>query len=87
MQEASTTDSKLKYVLFSAHDTTLMAIMSAFHQPLAAMPPYSADLNILLTKDSTDGKYYVAVKFQDNPVEFKNCQGDCSLADFMKYLS
>ena len=85
LQSASTSTSQLKYVLFSAHDSTLMAIMSAFRQPLKAIPPYASDLRILLIKNEAN-KYYVQLKFNGNDIKLKGCKDSCSLSEFLEYL-
>ncbi|MFN8769319.1 MAG: histidine phosphatase family protein [Neisseriaceae bacterium] len=84
---ASNSTSKLKYVLFSAHDSILMSIMSALHKPLKNIPPYASDLNILLFKDNLDKQYYVQLKFNESEINLKGCQKFCNLSEFLKYLN
>ncbi|HEY9758388.1 MAG TPA: histidine phosphatase family protein [Oculatellaceae cyanobacterium] len=50
LDSATTCDGKLKYVLFSAHDSTICSLMSAMRSPIEVRPPYSSDLSISLWK-------------------------------------
>lgn len=68
--------SKLKFVLFSAHDTTISGLMSILRDPVSARPPYSSDLNFALFKDGN--QYKVRLNFNGKPVNapgFKNGEG------------
>ncbi len=82
---AESTDPILKYVLFSAHDSTLMAIMSALSQPLATIPPYASDLRILLLKDQSN--YSIELSFNEQKIKLKDCLGVCSLTGFLQALT
>lgn len=75
-QTATEEKSKLKYVLFSAHDTTIAGLMSILRDPVDRRPPYSSDLNFALLKDGTE--YKVRITFNGKPVTapgFKNGEG------------
>ena len=86
LKNATMPESKLKYVLFSAHDSTLMAMMSALHNPLDEIPPYASDLRFLLIKNTETENYYVQVTFNEKKLNLKQCSGKCSISDFLKYL-
>lgn len=74
--------SPLKYVLFSAHDSTLLTGLSALQAPLDQRPPYSSDLNFSLFK-TDHGKYRVRIKFNNKPVFVPKCGGtSCTLSQF-----
>ena len=74
-------DAKLKYVLFSAHDSTISACMSAMKAPAKVRPHYSSDLNFALLKDGE--KYFVKVTLNDEPVAIPGSDnGVCSLETF-----
>ncbi len=78
---ANKSDAKLKYVLFSAHDSTISALLSAMRAPAKFRPPYSSDLNIALLK-SEEG-YSVKVTLNDAPVDFPgSTNGVSSLEKF-----
>ncbi len=73
---ATQSRSKLKYVLFSAHDTTISGLMSILRDPVDRRPPYSSDLNFALFKDGA--AYKVRINLNGKPVAapgFKNGEG------------
>lgn len=82
---ATQAKSPLKYVLFSAHDTTIAGLMSILRDPVDRRPPYSTDLNFALFKDGA--QYKVRITFNGKPVAapgFKNGEG--SLEDLAALL-
>lgn len=84
-QNAAKAKSPLKYVLFSAHDTTIAGLMSMLRDPVDRRPPYSSDLNFELFKDGA--QYKVRINFNGKPVAapgFKNGEG--SLEDLAALL-
>jgi lysosomal acid phosphatase len=82
--KASQANSKLKYVLFSAHDITLLALMSAFHHPLNGSPPYASDMKILLFKNDVNGEYYVKLTFNGKNIRLAGCQHAlCTIEEFL----
>ena len=62
-----------KYVLFSAHDSTILSEMTALGAPRDEVPPYSSDLNISLFSSGNNG-YYVMVTYNDQPITLP-CNG------------
>lgn len=84
-QNATEGKSKLRYVLFSAHDTTISGLMSILRDPVDARPPYSSDLSFALFKDGD--QYKVRMSFNGKPVDapgFKNGEG--SIKDLQAIL-
>lgn len=82
MRDAAAGKTGLKYVLYSAHDSTILAEMSALGAPLAKAPPYSSRLNFVLA-DAGDGKFIVKVACNGEPVAVKGCAPDfCTLDQF-----
>jgi lysosomal acid phosphatase len=76
LEQATQQKSKLKYVLFSAHDTTISSLMSILRDPVDRRPPYSSDLNFALFKEGSD--YKVKISLNDKPVTvpgFKDGEG------------
>jgi len=73
----------LKYVLFSAHDSTILAELCAMGDPQDSLPPYASRLNFKLF--ANDGnKLSVKVSYNDKPVHVKGCAKDsCTLDEFM----
>lgn len=82
------TEDPLKYVLFSAHDTTLEGLLSALHAPLSEPPPYASLLNFSLFK-TVAGTYEVEVSFNGKPYALSECghTSRCSMAEWKKLLS
>lgn len=67
------------YVLLSAHDSTILSVMSAMGAPLDAPPRYASDLNFALYQ-TDDGKKVVKVTFNGKPVVIPACHGEvCTL--------
>jgi acid phosphatase len=83
IRDAADGKNGLKYVLFSAHDSTLMSEMSALGAPLGATPPYASRLNFSLF-DTGDKNFAVKVTYNDTPVAVKGCgPASCTLEQFM----
>lgn len=89
-QNKDTSDKKFRH--FSAHDTTLNALLNAFKlidSENEQWPPFAADLAIELWKelDETTNKYqyYVKLFYCSKAVKLKNCDSEkCSLMDSEK---
>ncbi len=86
LQAARQKNSELKYILFSAHDSTLLAQMAALEVPLAAWPEYASRLNFSLFEEGNDHDI-VRITYNDKPVFIPACNGfSCHLADLV-YLA
>lgn len=87
LKDATQHRSPLKFVLYAAHDSTLLSVMSALGAPLSAAPPYASDLSMLLFVNEKN-VYTVQVFFNDKPVFIPACRSTiCSLAQFTKLAS
>lgn len=77
--------SDLKYVLFSAHDSTLLAQMAVLEQPLDELPQYASRLNFSLFDDGNSNAI-VKVTYNDKPVWIPACGGGatCLLEDLVR---
>lgn len=75
----------LKYVLYSAHDNTILALMTAMGVPLDTKPHYASDVNISLFSQP-DHSYYVRIIYNGKPVVLSCSNRDaCSpLESFLK---
>ena len=83
VEDASRQRTPLKYILFSAHDSTIMSALGALGAPLDFAPPYASRLNFALFQ-SERGDFYVKVSFNDRPVAVPGCGPDsCTLAQFL----
>ena len=67
MSRKKTKQTTLKYVLFSAHDSTLLSEMSALRSPLtkANAPPYASFLHFALFEPRR-ANFYIQVTYNDN---------------------
>lgn len=83
LKKASLHQTPLKYVLFSAHDSTLESQMSALGVPLKEPPPYASNLNIALF-DIGNAHYRVRLKLNGKSVSIPACGGtECTLTQFL----
>ena len=85
LKQGSQQTNTLKYVLFAAHDSTIMGLFAALGAPLNTWPPYASDMNFLLY-ETPSKTYYVKISFNDQPVKIPGCSGGdtCSLAELDK---
>jgi len=65
-EEASRKETALKYILFSAHDSTLLSEMSALRAPLTGTnaPPYAASLHFGLF-EAGPANFYIRITYHD----------------------
>lgn len=83
IQQAVKHKTKTKFVLLSAHDVTLLGVMSALHAPSDSTPDYASDLNFSVYQ-SGSGNYYVKVSLNNKPVSIPGCNGNvCQLNQLM----
>ncbi|KAI6232641.1 Acid phosphatase [Aphelenchoides fujianensis] len=83
---------RLKYHVFSAHDSTLAALFSAFgfaqtNHDIEGYPPYAACVTIELRRDRQSGRYFVDYILEDRVVnltpDITGCgQSTCDLEAF-----
>jgi lysosomal acid phosphatase len=86
LKAAQENKSKLKYVLFSAHDSTLMSLMTMLGAPLDTQPPYASDLNFSLYE--ADNKLSVKITYNNQMVSIPVCGGtDCKIEDLEKLVA
>ncbi|HHF7343872.1 TPA: histidine phosphatase family protein [Legionella feeleii] len=73
--------SSLKYVLLSAHDSSIMSVMATLGAPLESIPPYASHVDFALFKNNKN--YYIRVSYNDKLVTIPACGGTvCSLSQF-----
>jgi len=79
-------ESKVKYVLYVGHETTLMPFLSALGDKLTKIPHYSSDVNLQLVQ-SDDNKYYVRLYLNEELVSLPKCgTSSCPLDKFIALL-
>lgn len=74
--------SLLKYVLFTAHDSTLLALLQVLHIPVKEVPTFASRLNfgLYLTEGA---KWIVRVKFNEQELQIAACGNSfCDLGQF-----
>lgn len=87
LSKASQQKTKIKYVLLSAHDSTIMTTMSALHASLEESPRYASRLNFSLF-ESSPGDYIVKISFNDQPVLIPACGNTtCTLTQFITHFA
>lgn len=78
---AMTKKTSLKYVLFLAHDSTIMSVMNTIGVPLETVPKYASRVNFSLFEDNNH--YYVKIYYNDQPVNIRACGGIvCTIPQF-----
>jgi hypothetical protein len=87
MKTASEHTSTLKYVLFSAHDDTLMSMLSLFQLSATEWPPYASHMNFALYENPAHS-FYIKISFNDQPLTIPACGGSdtCSFAQLDKLI-
>lgn len=84
LQQASVKTSALKYLLYSAHDSSIMIASSALGSPLDEIPHYASDLNIALF-DQGNKNYRVVFNYNDKPLILSSTgTNSCTLEQFFK---
>ncbi len=87
MSLAAEQNRPLKYLLFVAHDTTLLAQLRLLGQKIDDIPPYASIINYSLFEIGSS-KYEVRVTYNDKPLFIKQCGVKyCALNDFNLYMT
>lgn len=82
LHKATQPNQTQKWMLYSAHSSTLMALLSALGAPLCAVPPYASDFTIALY-DQGSGSYILKLTYNDSDVTLPISSGStCSLDQF-----
>ena len=87
LQQAVENKQPYKYILYSAHDSTVMPVISAIGAPLDATPPYASNLSFELFK--TNDNYFVNVRYNGKDIKLPgiNNAQKCSLEEFYNIIS
>jgi Histidine phosphatase superfamily (branch 2) len=78
-----------KFVLYSAHDSTVAAALSALNIDYDTNPPYTSTLIWELSQETGSGEFYVKVEYNGKSVRVRDCglpvAGDdaCTLKDYI----
>ncbi len=83
ISKASQGKSRVKYILYSAHDSTILTLMSIMGVPLTKAPPYASDINFLVFVDDNQNRY-IKITYNNEPVSLPACGGTrCSIEQFV----
>lgn len=84
MQQVKQGKTPLKFVLFSAHDSTILGVMSFMGVSLNENPHYASDVKFELYKEGKQ-QYFVKLTFNGKPIDPPICHKKlCSLEQFSK---
>ncbi|WED43956.1 histidine phosphatase family protein [Legionella cardiaca] len=84
LQRVAERSSKTQFVLLSAHDVTLLGVMSALHVPLDSAPPYASDLNFSVYQSDSD-ELLIKITYNNKPIPLPGCEiNHCSLDQWLK---
>ena len=99
MQKVVNGESSLKFILYSAHDISILAFMSAIGAPLEVDPPYASHLAIQLYQlekqpekqsenQAEKNYYYFTIAFNDKPIKIPSCDMtyQCTLTQLNKII-
>lgn len=87
LNTGSLKQSKLKYVLLSAHDVTISTVLSFLGAPLEMPPPYASNVNFSLYENGAND-YIVKITFNGKPVVVPACGGSrCQLQQFITMVN
>lgn len=87
LQQARRQKTPVKLMLFLAHDSTILSLMSTMGAPLKIVPPYASDLHFSLFKIGKN-KYKVKAIFNGNSIVFPSCNSTaCTLTQFSNLKS
>jgi len=75
-----------KFILYSGHDDSLIAVMSSLNAPLEENPPYASHIDFELYKD--DLQYRVRVRFNGEPVFLTGDKSRdfCTIEEFINII-
>eukprot|EP01094_Clydonella_sp_ATCC50884_P019883 TRINITY_DN3997_c0_g1_i1.p1 TRINITY_DN3997_c0_g1~~TRINITY_DN3997_c0_g1_i1.p1 ORF type:complete len:460 (-),score=122.67 TRINITY_DN3997_c0_g1_i1:328-1560(-) len=69
--------------LYSAHDSTITALLSALGILPCGMPEYASRVTLELLLDDS-GKYYVRLMFNEEAFELPGCTSPCAVHDYFE---
>lgn len=76
-----------KFVLYSAHDTTVAAALSALDVKFTDNPPYNSTLIWEFWHDRDANRYLVTLEYNGNALRIPGCPGGGTACEFQAYLA
>lgn len=77
-----------KFILYSAHDSTVCALLSALHYPkFVGQPPYASHIAFELLQSTETTKYFVNISFNGEVFPIKGCKMPCEYTNFLQLVS
>lgn len=76
-----------KFILYSGHDVSILALLSGLGTPIAISPPYASHVSIQLFEKSSSSNhkhYYLKVLLNNNEINLPSCKARkyCTLTEF-----
>lgn len=82
IQQALKSTSVFKYILFSAHDSSIASVMATLGVVPDSLPPYASHLNFAVYEDN--GMYKIKISLNDKMLVIPGCsQESCTLDQFV----
>ena len=77
-----------KFVLYSNHDSTLRAVLSALGIFDKVWPPYASHIAMELWEETATGKHFVAMQYDGKTKVVRGCGSEfCPFEDFARLLT
>eukprot|EP01025_Chloroclados_australasicus_P054086 TRINITY_DN6408_c0_g1_i3.p1 TRINITY_DN6408_c0_g1~~TRINITY_DN6408_c0_g1_i3.p1 ORF type:complete len:402 (-),score=42.13 TRINITY_DN6408_c0_g1_i3:1389-2594(-) len=85
MQEVQPAQNDSRIVFYSAHDTTIMSLLSALQTSTSVhIPQYVSHVIFELWRDVEEGQPYVHISYDNQPLDWFACPGaECMLEDLI----
>ena len=82
LEKAMTNKQPYKYILYSAHDSTILPVMSAIGLPLEYTPPYASNISFELF--NTNNEFFVNIRFNGKDLYFADSKNKTSTFEEFK---
>jgi Histidine phosphatase superfamily (branch 2) len=67
--------STLRYILYMAHDSTILSLLNQLHIPKIGYPAYASRVNFLVTENNE--RFYIKVSFNNKLIATSQCKQSC----------
>jgi hypothetical protein len=83
--KVSNSKSDHRFVLYSAHDGTLLALMSALNLKHLAVPHYASHLAFELYFDKSTSQYVLSLVYDDERLLLQDCKSKSNVCNFEEW--